>query len=266
MEENFPKPQKLSADKLSAELKNFQIDFPLYFFEECDSTNTRAAEIQKNGETHDFFAVAASQNAGRGRFDRKWIDETGKSICISAMLNVSRIDPTLLGCFGVLAGVEICNALRGYCDADLKLKWPNDIYCDGKKLAGMIASLNISQTGEKHILFGIGINFAPIVSDNLEYASLAEYAKIQIEINECAALAIASIYEAFDRLVCDEADSLQREFAQIDYLRGKEIAVNCAGKILQGEASGIDEEGRLILRSGNKIFLAGAGEASIIKQ
>ena len=260
-------PSKLSSEKICAELKKLCSDIPLYFFEECDSTNIRAAEIQKSGEPQNFLAIAASQSAGRGRFERKWLDEAGKSICLSAMLNVSQINPNRLGCFGILAGIEICRALREYCSADLKLKWPNDIYWNDKKLAGMIASLNVNVAGEKSLLFGIGVNFATIdAREGVECAALSECAAKRIEINECAAIVGFAAFKTLTRLSAEEPADIPREFSEIDYLFGKQVSVNCAGKILRGKAEGVDAEGRLILRAGDEILLAGAGESSILKE
>ena len=260
-------PAKLSYEKICAELKKLHADIPLYFFEECDNTNLRATEIQKNGEMRDFIAIAASQSAGRGRFERKWQDEAGKSICLSAMLNVSQINAKSLGCFGILAGIEICLALREYCGADLKLKWPNDIYWNGKKLAGMIASLNVGATDKKKLLFGIGINFAPIdVCEGVECAALSECATKRTEINECAAIVWLAVFKTLARLVDGELAEMPHEFSEIDYLCEKRVSIDCAGKILRGKAEGVDAEGRLILRAGEEILLAGAGESSILKE
>lgn len=258
----------MNSESVRRHLAKLGLDIPLHFFGECDSTNTRALEIRKSGGHADFLVIAASQSSGRGRFERAWRDEEGKSICLSALFDASGAAPRSLGLFGILAGVCICRALREYSAADLKLKWPNDIYFEDGKLAGMIASLEAGGGRAQSLLFGIGVNFAPL-SDRggLDCKSLSEASQKPLEINEAAAAVAAAACEAFGRAKSGDTGGIEDEFAQIDFLRGREIQVSCAGNVISGTAEGIDAEGRLVLRGASgEILLAGAGESSILKK
>ncbi|MBO6102244.1 MAG: biotin--[acetyl-CoA-carboxylase] ligase [Opitutales bacterium] len=237
----------------------------LFFYGRTDSTNTRAERVFLEGAPEKFAVVAASQSEGRGRFERKWEDSPGSSVCASVGFNLEGKSARGLERFGLLAGIEEAKALREISGANLMVKWPNDIYFGSKKLSGMIAKAGSKNGKISSLIFGIGVNVSKI-RDGSPWADLASASGGAIDINLVAAKVIDAALRAFERLERGEDFDLPSEFAPFDFLKGRRLCVdNFAGKV-SGVACGVDGDGSLILKKDDgNICLCFSGEASILK-
>ena len=118
---------------------------PRVHLRRTDSTNERAKELALSGAPHGTLVTAGEQTAGRGRQGRTWTAAPGEALLMSIVLRELR--PTLpLG-----AAVAICEALPVEC----AIKWPNDIWVDGRKLAGILVE---GRPQEGWAVLGIGLN------------------------------------------------------------------------------------------------------------
>lgn len=264
----FFKPvPKLSESQIIACLRNLHAGcFDFEFYEETDSTNLRAEECLKKGKTP-FAVVAAHQTEGKGRFDRSWRDFAGRSICITCGFGLDGVPSAAMEKFSVLAGVNVAKSLSDYCKCALKIKWPNDIYFEGKKLGGMIGQCFLENGKLASMIFGIGVNFGKIDSfDGGNPVSLEECANAEIDINMACALVIKSVFSAFETLSENPETDICGLFEPFDFLRGKVVSVNNFNNILRGVAAGVDLKGRLLLETENLQTVAcGAGESTVLK-
>ena len=120
---------------------------PRVHLRRTDSTNERAKELALSGAPHGTLVTAGEQTAGRGRQGRTWTAAPGEALLISIVLRELR--PTL----PLTAAVAICEALPVEC----AIKWPNDIWIDGRKLAGILVE---GRPQEGWAVLGIGLNVA----------------------------------------------------------------------------------------------------------
>lgn len=236
------------------------------FYEETDSTNLRAVEYLKNGKTP-FAIIAAHQTDGKGRFDRSWRDFSGRSICITCGFGLKGVSSEAVEKFSILAGVNVASTLSDYCKCRLKIKWPNDIFFEGRKLGGMIGQCFLEGGKLDSMIFGIGVNFGKINSfDGGNPVSMEECANAEIEINEACALVVNSVFSAFKTLSENPETDICKIFEPFDFLRGKVISVNNFNNVLRGVAAGVDSKGRLLLETESLGTVAcGAGETTILK-
>jgi BirA family biotin operon repressor/biotin-[acetyl-CoA-carboxylase] ligase len=192
------------------------------------STNDRARELAAAGAPHGTLVTAAAQSAGRGRQGRTWSAPPGRALLMSLVL---RGAPPLLPLAGAVAVAEAAG------DA-ARIKWPNDVLLDGRKLAGILAE---ARPQEGWAVLGIGVNVAVRPGD------------LPPELRDTAAtlgLEPPAVEETLDRvltaldraLALDTADLLDAWRAR-DALRGREIT--WAGG--RGRAAGIDGAGRLVV-------------------
>lgn len=271
MQNRIPDSDKhiLSKSALLSSLKEYSIDIPLFFFESVDSTNTKALQFLKDGVNPPFVVLSKSQSCGRGRFDRKWVDESGKSILMTLALPVCGASSADWSAFCPACAVCLCGALKSYSGADLMLKWPNDIYCKGKKLSGMIAEACAENGKLKSIILGVGLNFMKPESMDADLASnscdILSNSPNPINICDCCSEMIKAVLKAHRCIAESSLDFLREEFERFDLLRGQNISVNNFNSIVSGLACGIDASGSLILKTDSGICLCRAGEASIIK-
>lgn len=246
----------------------FKTGARLVFYRNTDSTNLRAAELLRSGEVEAPFAVvAASQSAGRGRFGRVWRDADGASICLTCGFSLEGAPAKIAEKFSVLAGCFIAKNLAQYSGADIKIKWPNDLYCRGKKLGGMIGEAVLKGGRLSSMYFGVGVNFAKI--ENFEGGapiSLEECANNSTEINEACAVIINSACAAFEALKKNADIDISKEFEKFDFLFGRRVGVCNFSETQTGVARGVNGRGELLLElDGGKIVHCGAGEATIKK-
>ena len=121
------------------------------------STMDEAARLASAGEPEGTVVVAENQTDGRGRAGRSWAAPPGTGLLFSVVLRPA-VAPASLGVMGLLAGVAVAEGIEAITGLGCRLKWPNDVWLDGKKVAGI---LTVSRLAEEHrplVTIGVGIN------------------------------------------------------------------------------------------------------------
>jgi len=128
------------------------------WYAEVGSTNDVAAALADRGEPEGTVVVADAQSAGRGRHGRAWASPPGAGLYLST---VTRPAAHAVGLLTIAAGVAIADGIQAATGLQPQLKWPNDIYMDRRKLAGILAEAGSSLTGAQYVVLGCGINLMP---------------------------------------------------------------------------------------------------------
>lgn len=200
-------------------------------FSELDSTQDEQRRRLEQGVDVDRLVIrAAVQTGGRGQRGRDWHSGLGGSWQTAALKGAA------LPASSLFMGVGIAAALNGAsgAEAQLKLKWPNDLLLQGRKVAGILC-----EASRGHLLVGVGVNVG-----NAHPAFAASLGGLELE--QVHALVLQGI-DAGWRLMQDEPANLEREFAPLDALAGKTLGFERGGVTHTGVADGIDKEGRLRL-------------------
>lgn len=143
-------PDPLDPDKIKQNLKTKRIASKILIYNRTASTNDIAAEYAKNIKNDGLVVLAEQQTKGRGRAANKWQSNHGDSILCSILLTKSTLKPELLS---LTAAVATAEAISEYA----KIKWPNDIILNNKKIAGILLESKPFPQYTAHII-GIGIN------------------------------------------------------------------------------------------------------------
>ena len=151
----------LNIEKIKSELCRMGINPPkIIYYELTDSTNTRAREYAREhsegGEPVIFIANA--QSAGRGRRGRSFVSNQGAGIYLSLLTypDARGADATDVT---AKAAVALARAIDSLCDCQVGIKWVNDLYLGGKKLAGILVEGEMDESGKiAHQVIGMGIN------------------------------------------------------------------------------------------------------------
>ena len=141
-------PDLLDPDKIKANLKTKRIGGKILVYDSTSSTNDIAAEYARNRQNDGLVVFAEEQTAGRGRTGNKWLSGRADSILCSIVLIENKLSDELLSLTCAVAVAETIGTTGG-CRA--KIKWPNDIMLNGKKVAGILLesrSLPIADCGE----------------------------------------------------------------------------------------------------------------------
>src|SRR5262249_7217250 len=122
-----------------------------------ESTQPIAFAIAADGAPDGSVVIADSQAAGRGRRGRVWHDEPGASLLVSIVLR-PRVEPARLRTLSLTAGIAVAEALERATGLAARLKWPNDVLVDSKKIAGILLESRLSATLPAVVALGIGVN------------------------------------------------------------------------------------------------------------
>jgi BirA family biotin operon repressor/biotin-[acetyl-CoA-carboxylase] ligase len=260
----------LDADVIRAALRDEARLHRLEVLFEVDSTNTRL--LGRPGPPPGFAdaALAEVQNAGRGRQGRRWISPFGASLALSlgwTFSDAERVDSTL----SLAVGVAVCRALGGLGARGVRLKWPNDVWFEDRKLGGVLVETRMGG-GTAQAVVGIGLNLHLSAESRRQIGTLPGTPELAALDTACAspvsrnALAAALLTELLSMLPLFERHgfaAFRDEWRSLDALRGRPARVQLAEGAVEGIACGVDEDGGLLLEHGGNVEKFIAGEASL---
>ena len=260
----------LDADAIRAALRDAARLHRLEVLFEVDSTNTRL--LERPGPPLGFAdaALAEVQNAGRGRQGRRWISPFGASLALSlgwTFSDAERVDSTL----SLAVGVAVCRALGGLGARGMRLKWPNDVWFEDRKLGGVLVETRMGG-GTAQAVVGIGLNLHLSAESRRQIGTLPGTPELAALDTACPsplsrnALAAALLTELLSMLPLFERHgfaAFRDEWRSLDALRGRPARVQLAEGAVEGIACGVDEDGGLLLEHGGNVEKFIAGEASL---
>lgn len=265
-------PAQPNAALIAATLpRNRETSFSLEVLDEVDSTNDEAARQLAAGHRAPLGVIAGRQLKGRGRLGRKWLSEPNGNLYLSLGFRPP-LAPARMATFTLWVGVSVTKLISTFCRTEAKVKWPNDLHLDGRKVGGILTEARIDADQIRDLVVGLGLNLVPPTGGwptelKPTATSLAEQVATPFDANRFAAALIGCVLNAYDRFV---DGSFQDTFAdlwnQFDALRGREITLIQGERRITGTARGIDDSGSLILRTtAGKTERYHAGEVTIAK-
>ncbi len=130
----------------------------IYFYDHLTSTNSEAVRLLKESGLPEGAVISAGfQSAGRGQKENKWESEEGKNLLISVILFPINIEPDLQFIISMTISLGICDFLKRHIPAS-SIKWPNDIYVNNDKIAGVLIENSIMGSSIEYSIAGIGLN------------------------------------------------------------------------------------------------------------
>jgi BirA family biotin operon repressor/biotin-[acetyl-CoA-carboxylase] ligase len=226
---------------------------PHRHYRSTDSTNTRARELAAAGAPHGTIVTAAEQSAGRGRQGRTWTAPMGKALLYSAVLRPLEERHTMLPLAVPLAVAEAAEELQP--GIECRVKWPNDILVEGRKLAGILIE---ARPQDGWAVIGVGLNLS------IEQSEFPQ--ELQQSATSLRNASAASAREVLNLrlaawVAADPVDVLD-SWRKRDALRGREVAWEGGS----GVADGVDDRGYLVVvtPSGDRIAV-GAGEVHLTR-
>lgn len=211
------------------------------------STMDEVARLAANGAEEGVVVVAEEQTAGRGRGGRTWTSPPGSSLLMSVLLRPV-VPVERLSSLSLVAGVAVAEALERF-GVTPKLKWPNDVWLDGRKVAGVLVNSRVGPDGMTVVL-GIGININVDPADlPLGAASLGvavEKTVTRDDVLQAVLTRLNAAYSAFTNSAGrPDLDGWSRRAALV----GERVQVSDGPARHSGEMLGIDGDGALLLRS-----------------
>lgn len=227
------------------------------------STNAdlRAKADDADGWPHLATLVTRDQTAGRGRLDRTWVAPAGSALAISVLLRTLPVDAAARGWIPLAAGTAMAQAVAAQLPGhDVAVKWPNDVLVDGRKICGILA-----EATSDAVIVGAGVNTA-MATDQLPVATATSFAALGVEADEDLLLAV--YLEALDgylSALVASGDAMGSGLHGAVSARcttlGRAVRVSMpADRSLEGMATAIDAEGRLLVLSDGAEHAVSAGD------
>jgi BirA family biotin operon repressor/biotin-[acetyl-CoA-carboxylase] ligase len=136
----------------------------IYTYDQVDSTNIIGKKFAAEGKEEGTFIIAEEQTKGKGRMGRDWVSPYGKGIWLSFILR-PEIIPLRASEITFVIAVGIMEGIKKHINKEVKIKWPNDILLDGKKIVGILTEISAEMERINYIVAGIGINANQDIED-----------------------------------------------------------------------------------------------------
>lgn len=233
----------------------------LHLFDEIDSTNIYMMNQGKEGEPEWSVAITDYQTAGRGRMYRRWESSRGKGLLFSILLR-PQVSPEESNLINLLCAATLAEYLGGEISRktgqapDIRLKWPNDVLLNGKKVSGILLQSNLIGARLKFVVLGIGLNvnqtredFSPQLQKTA--TSLKIVTQQEWKREKLLAGFLDHFYENYNALFPRNKKAILNRYLQKVIHLNEFVTVNQRGEKLSGIFSGLSPEGFMILKNDN---------------
>lgn len=234
--------------------------YTLTVLEEVESTNTALKEMAQQGARIGTTLIAERQTGGRGRLGRQFHSPQGGLYLSTLVAAHPWDDPGRITC---CAAVAVVRALSRLCGLQADIKWVNDVYLNGRKLAGILAEGVFSPSGRLlSVVLGIGINVGEFEFPE-ELASIATSLANEgyhLTREEVAAAVLQDLYH----VLTDDTQRAMEEYRRRNLVVGRQVTVTRGAETYSATAETITDEGHLVVRTAdNEIRTLSSGEVSV---
>ncbi len=258
---SLPEPiQLLDQSFISGQIKQGQVAvLPV-----IDSTNQYLLDRIGTLQSGDA-CVAEYQQAGRGRRGRKWFSPFGANLYLSMYWRLEQGPAAAIG-LSLVIGIVMAEVLRDLGASQVRVKWPNDLYLQDRKLAGILVELTGKTGDAAQIVIGAGINLAmrQVESDviNQGWINLQE-AGIVIDRNTLAARLINELRAALELFEQEGLTPYLSRWEKLDNFINRPVKLIIGDKEIVGISRGIDAQGALLLEQDGATKAWMGGEISL---
>ena len=221
---------------------------PRHHRRSLDSTNDLARELAAGGAPQGTVVTAGEQVAGRGRQGRSWTAPAGRALLYSAIVRPLEQRHVVLP---LAAPLAVAEAAEEVADVSCAIKWPNDVWIEGRKCAGVLIE---ARPQDGWAVIGVGLNVA-IEPD--EFPEELRETATSLDADATVDAALEALNDSLTRWTRADPQEVLAAFRDRDALRGQEVSWADGS----GVANGVDERGNLIVETpdGERLAL-GAGE------
>ena len=223
-----------------------------------DSTNNYLIDLSQNTSlVEGTIVLAKEQTAGRGQRNNIWSSESDKSLCISLLLK-PKLDINQQFLFNKFIAVSLCQALNNY-SLITKIKWPNDILINKKKVAGILIENSIRAGKIEKSVVGIGININNNIGHLPKATSIAEHVKTIPSIPHLLELICKKIEKNYF-LMKQKPSMINVLYHQNFFQKGQVQKFSMKGESFDGIINSVNENGQLILEINGRFESYNLGE------
>jgi BirA family biotin operon repressor/biotin-[acetyl-CoA-carboxylase] ligase len=258
-------PDRLGPLELRPLLGTHDLGHVLHCHEELSSTSDLAKELAEEGAAHGEVVVAERQTAGRGRRGRTWASPPRKNLYLSVIVRPADLPLHRAPELTLVASVAVCEAVRD-AGVDARIKWPNDVLVDGRKVAGVLTEMAADPDRVQWVVVGVGVNLNAAPEDFPEdvravATSLAAERGQPVPRALFAAALLAALETWLDRHAAEGFAPVREAWRSLSGTLGRDVRVVTGEGEVVGTAVDIDAAGALLVRqAGGEVARVLAGD------
>ncbi|MBI3398029.1 MAG: biotin--[acetyl-CoA-carboxylase] ligase [Deltaproteobacteria bacterium] len=267
-----------NALEISSNLKTSFIGKDISFYKEVDSTNETARELASKGAAEGFAVVADCQKKGKGRLGRRWESPAGVNIYTSVVLRPN-IMPVFAPQLTLVSAVAVAETIARFLNPPLpvamlrsngspapfdkggqggflSVKWPNDILVNSKKVAGILTEMNSEMDRINFVVVGVGVNVnmtKEMFLEELEFiaTSLKQEGGKEISRTDFIQTLYLNLETWYAQYLKGGFEPVRKAWTSYFNMAGKTVRVQQMDRVIEGVATGLDNDGMLLLREKN---------------
>ncbi len=236
--------------------------------QEVDSTNKFAASMDLPGVGSYSVVLSEMQTAGKGRRGREWVSPYAANLYLSIVWPLQR-PLHEAGILSPMLALKILQCLESLGIPDLGIKWPNDIYWQDKKLAGILLELVGDAAGECAVVVGIGINvnLPNSAADNIDqpWVDIKTASGLNMDRSELVSKLLNKLLPMLASYEHKGFAAYRKEWQEKDFLADETVVVTMGANKTVGTARGVSERGALLLETNHGVQEIHGGEVSVRK-
>lgn len=256
----------LNQTTIESTLKRNAMLMPVEVFNIIDSTNSYLLNRTADGLQSGHTCVAEYQSQGRGRRGKQWVSPFGSHIYMSFYWPLEEGMSAAMG-LSLVAGIAVSECLHELYGINAQVKWPNDIYIEGKKAAGILVELEGQNYDNSHAIIGLGLNVnMPQQSESAidqPWTDLSKHTDINIDRNQLVAQLIGKLSEKLTIHKHAGLEPMLNQWHTKDYFLGKQVVISAGEQQRVGICRGINNQGALLLEADNRVEPIYGGEISL---
>jgi len=247
-------PDRLLPKLIQQSLKTEVVGKRIEYYEIIDSTNAVAKDLALKGAPDGTVVIAENQTKGKGRMKRSWLSLPGENILFSVIF-YPNISTDLVFRLTMLASIAAVRVVRKICKVDAKIKWPNDLYINGKKVCGVLTEFSADFDSVHYTVVGIGLNVNFNTSKNREIENIATSLMEECGEKISRLSVFTALLEELDLLynsfIKTSGEGLEKEWSKYSMVVNRKVKIISGKEEKCGVAKGINKSGHLILLNEN---------------
>jgi len=257
----------LNLEDINSNLASRWVGQTIHFYMRLGSTNLTAMDLAEKGAPEGTVVIAEQQLQGRGRADRSWHSPSGVGIYCSILLR-PKLFPGAAQILTLMTAVAATKAITLKTNLQPRIKWPNDILINNKKVAGILLEGKTSATVMECAIVGIGINVNHAASDlPAEIRPIATSLRIElgrpVERSALICQLLVEFENLYEKLHQGDSGTVLEQWRSLSATLDRRVKVLQKDKVTQGIAIGVATDGSLVLRTEDgslRLFHAGEVE------
>ena len=219
-----------------------------FFLPSCHSTNEMASVLLSKQEQYNGTVIHTDfQTAGKGQRGNSWESNEGENILLSVILDTQFLDPTDIFDLTIVTSLAIHDLLTEYYKEDFRIKWPNDIFFQDKKIAGILIENYIRQNIIEWCIVGVGLNVNQRRFQEPKAISLASICDQDFDREELTNILLLKLEKRYFDLKNGERSKLRKAYIKNLYWRDELHVFLSEGSYFNGKISNVASSGKLII-------------------